>query len=90
MVDSPSLVDLLQWPAMLVTVAAAWHVASRSRVRRLTGFWLFLASNILWTVWGLHAHAYALVILQASLAVTNIRGHRRNADAVDPPGRSAT
>ena len=45
------------------------------------GFWLFLVSNVVWTVWGWHTHAYALVALQACLAITNIRGHRRNADA---------
>jgi nitrate reductase gamma subunit len=35
------LVDLLQWPAMIVTVLAAWCVASRSAQRRRLGFWLF-------------------------------------------------
>jgi hypothetical protein len=28
------VLDLLQWPAMLVTVAAAWFVASGKRPRR--------------------------------------------------------
>lgn len=83
------MIDLLQWPAMLVTVAASWFVASRSPARRLTGFWLFLGSNVLWTVWGLNAHAYALVLLQLCLAVTNIRGRRRNADLCEAPGRPA-
>ena len=73
------LLDLIQWPAMVVTVAAAWFVASRSRARRLFGFWLFLVSNVLWIAWGIHAHAYALVVLQVCLAATNIRGERRNA-----------
>lgn len=73
-----SFIDLLQWPAMLVTVIASWQVASRSTTRRLAGFWLFLVSNLLWTAWGLGAHAYALVVLQGCLAVANFRGHRRN------------
>jgi len=73
-----ALIDLIQWPAMAVTVLAAWFVASKSRSRRLTGFWLFLGSNVLWIAWGLHAHAYALVVLQICLAATNIRGERRN------------
>jgi hypothetical protein len=72
--------DLLQWPAMVVTVAASWFVASRSKTRRRTGFWLFLVSNVLWVTWGLHAHAYALVTLQFCLAAMNIRGERRNAE----------
>ena len=74
--------DLVQWPAMLVTVTAAWLVASEQERRRLAGFWVFLLSNALWIVWGLHAGAYALVVLQACLAVMNIRGARKNV-----PGR---
>jgi hypothetical protein len=73
-----AMIDFLQWPAMLVTVTAAWFVASRSAKRRKLGFWIFLLSNLLWTVWGLATHAYALVVLQICLAVMNIRGERRN------------
>jgi hypothetical protein len=63
---------------MAVTVIASWFVASSQRRRRSVGFWLFLASNVLWIVWGVHARAYALIVLQLFLAVTNIRGERRN------------
>ena len=70
--------DLLQWPAMLTTVAAAWLVASRSAHRRAVAFWCFLASNALWVAWGLHDHAYALVGLQFCLAALNIRGVYKN------------
>ena len=76
-----SFLDLVQWPAMLVTVIAAWYVASRSRTRRKIGFWLFLMSNVLWVVWGAHSGAHALVVLQCCLALMNIRGERRNAQA---------
>ena len=31
-------------------------------------------SSVLWTVWGLHTQAMALVALQACLAAMNIRG----------------
>ncbi len=67
-------IDLLQWPAMVVTLLASWLVASRSAVRRHVGFWVFLASNGLWVAWGLHASAYALIALQLGLAAMNIRG----------------
>ena len=70
--------DLLQWPAMVVTVAAAWLVASRSPHKRVIGFWCFLASNVLWTIWGLHDRAYALVGLQFFLAALNFRGVYKN------------
>jgi hypothetical protein len=68
------ILDLLQWPAMLVTVSAAWYVASTKKSRRRLGFWLFLLSNLLWVAWGLHAHAYALIALQVFLVFMNLRG----------------
>jgi hypothetical protein len=64
---------------MLVTVSAAWFVASSNRRRRHVGFWLFLVSNVLWVIWSLHAQAYALIVLQVCLAAMNIRGERKNA-----------
>jgi hypothetical protein len=70
--------DLLQWPAMIVTIAAAWLVGSRSARRRTVGFWLFLLSNAMWIVWGWHSRAYALVVLQVGLAIMNIRGVSKN------------
>lgn len=66
--------DLVQWPAMLVTLVAAWLVASRSTQRREAGFWVFLLSNALWIVWGWHTGALALIALQVGLAALNIRG----------------
>jgi len=66
--------DWLQWPAMLVTVLAAWLVASTSKRKRNIGFWTFLASNALWIAWAWQAHAVALVMLQLALAAMNIRG----------------
>ncbi len=73
--------DLLQWPAMLVTVIATGLVGSRRAGHRRTGFWLFLLSNALWIVWGLHASAYALIVLQVCLIGMNIRGARQQAKA---------
>lgn len=69
--------DLVQWPAMAVTVAAAWLVASKSTRKRNWGFWTFILSNVLWVVWGLHTDAYALITLQICLAAMNIRGAKK-------------
>lgn len=63
---------------MLVTVLAAWLVGSQTKTRRNWGFWFFLASNVLWVVWGWSAHAYALIALQFALAFMNIRGAAKN------------
>lgn len=70
--------DLLQWPAMVVTIMAAWLVASSTKRKRTIGFWVFLASNVLWGVWGWHQHAYALIVLQVFLALMNARGVYKN------------
>jgi hypothetical protein len=66
--------DLVQWPAMVVTVVASWLVASKQKSRRNWGFWVFLASNALWVIWGLHTNAYALIALQLCLVAMNVRG----------------
>ncbi len=73
------LLDLLQWPAMAASLAAAWLVASKSSGKREVGFWVFLASNALWIAWGWPQSAWALVALQVGLAVMNIRGVKKNA-----------
>jgi uncharacterized MAPEG superfamily protein len=75
------LIDLMQWPAMAATVIAAWFVGSQNQNRRNWGFWLFLASNVLWIIWGWHDHAYALVALQIALGFINVRGAAKNRPA---------
>ena len=72
------MIDALQWPAMVATLLAAWLVASQSKRRRSFGFWVFIVSNVLWTIWGWRARAFALVALQLGLFVLNVRGARKN------------
>ena len=72
------MIDLLQWPAMITTLVAAWLVGSQRKRRRSLGFWTFLAGNVLWVVWGLHTRAYALVALQFGLFFLNLRGAKKN------------
>jgi hypothetical protein len=52
------------------------------------GFWLYLVSNVLWVMWGLHTNAYALILLQVCLASMNIRGERKAAHAPQPQSAS--
>jgi hypothetical protein len=78
------LIDAIQWPAMLVTVGASWLVGSTHQRRRSAGFWLFVASNVLWAIWGLHIGAPALIVLQFALAGMNVRGMLK-ARAAPPP-----
>lgn len=72
------LMALVQWPAMVMTVLAAYLVGSQSKKKRSWGFWIFLISNAMWIVWGIHDGAHALIVLQISLAVLNIRGAFKN------------
>jgi hypothetical protein len=67
---------------MVITLAAAWLVASQSKLRRSWGFWTFIVSNLLWIVWGWHEQAPALIVLQVGLFVLNLRGAKKN----DPAG----
>lgn len=75
------MLDLLQWPAMVATVGASWLVASQSEGKREWGFWIFLVSNLLWLIWGMHDRAWALLALQICLAGLNIRAARKNKHA---------
>ncbi|MEX5503773.1 hypothetical protein Q1J61_08240 [Pseudomonas putida] len=73
-----SWIELLEWPAMAVTVVAAWCIGSHRPGRRMVGFCCFIASNILWSVWGWHAQAWALIVLQLVLCAMNLRGWRKS------------
>jgi hypothetical protein len=73
---------------MAVTVLAAWLIASQREFKRNWGFWLFLASNVLWIIWGYHDRAYALIFLQVCLAVLNIRGAVKNQSNQKPEERN--
>ena len=71
----------MQWPAMVVTLLAAWLVASAVEKRRHWGFWAFVLSNALWIGWGLFSQAYALIVLQIGLLALNVRGVRKNKES---------
>jgi hypothetical protein len=77
-VTPDALMDAIQWPAMAVTLFAAWLVASRDKKRRAHGFWWFIASNLLWIAWASHVHAWALIALQVGLFALNVRGAVKN------------
>lgn len=71
-------IGLLQWPAMGMTLFAAYLVGSKKSRRRIFGFAMFILSNVLWIAWGLHDGAWALIGLQAGLFATNVRGIVKN------------
>jgi hypothetical protein len=73
------VLNAVQWPAMVVTLVATWLVASERKKRRGLGFWCFVLSNVLWTAWGWHDRAFALVGLQVGLFALNVRGLKKTA-----------
>jgi len=83
--SSSDWLNALQWPAMVITLVAAWWAASNRRGTRWVGFCLYLASNALWIAWGLQVRAWALVALQIGLVVMNLRGVLK---AGSPSGQS--
>lgn len=80
------LIDLIQWPAMVATLVAAWLVGFESRFDRRWGFWIFVLSNVLWIIWGMHDDAHALIALQVGLFVLNVRNIRKNEPIPRPEG----
>ena len=69
--------SLIQWPAMVVNILSVWLLTSRSKHKRHAGFVLYLVSNALWVVWGLHVQAFAVLGLQVALATLNFRGVKK-------------
>jgi hypothetical protein len=88
-VDLDTLIDLLQWPAMAVTLVAAFLVGARHARRRTFGFYTFILSNALWIAWGLHDDAWALIALQAGLFAMNVRAIVRNHKEAEAESREA-
>jgi hypothetical protein len=77
-VELDSLIDFLQWPAMAVTLCAAFLVGARHARRRTFGFYACILSNKLSIAWGLHDEAWALIALQVGLLAMNVRAIFRN------------
>ena len=71
-------IDLLQWPAMVVTLFGAYWLASRKPGRRMFGFWMMVLSNLMWIAWGWSDEAWALIVLQVGLMALNARGIIKN------------
>lgn len=81
--DINSFIDFLQWPAMVATLIAAWLVGSRTPRKRVWGFVCFILSNALWIIWGVQTDAYALIALQVGLFIMNLRGTKKNTQAME-------
>jgi len=69
---------LLEWPAMLVSLAAAWWMGSRKAGKRVLAFALLIVGNLMWIAWGWGEQAWGLIALNVGLMALNIRGIVKN------------
>jgi hypothetical protein len=72
---------LLEWPAMAISLAAAWWMGSQRAERRILAFSLLIVGNLLWIGWGWGESAWALIALNVGLLGLNVRGIAKNDDA---------
>lgn len=72
---------LLEWPAMAITLAAAWWMGSQRAERRILAFSLLIVGNLLWIGWGWGESAWALIALNVGLLGLNVRGIAKNDEA---------
>jgi hypothetical protein len=72
------LFALLEWPAMAVTLAAAWWMGSKKAGKRIMAFCLLIAGNLMWIAWGWGEDARALIALNIGLLALNVRGIVKN------------
>lgn len=72
------MLDLLQWPALVLSLTGAWFVSGATAHMRIIGFALFLGSNVLWLLWAGGASAWAVVIANLFYLFTSIRGIAAN------------
>jgi hypothetical protein len=72
---------MLQWPAMVISLAAAWWMGSRRPGKRIVAFGLLILGNLMWIAWGWGEDARALIALNVGLMALNVRGILKNEDA---------
>lgn len=73
---------LLEWPAMAVSLAAAWWMGSTKAKKRIVAFVLLIVGNLMWIGWGWGEAAWALIALNVGLMALNVRAIFKNEDEV--------
>jgi hypothetical protein len=69
---------LLEWPAMAISLAAAWWMGSKKAGKRIVAFVLLIVGNLMWIGWGWGETAWALIALNIGLLGLNVRGILKN------------
>lgn len=68
----------LEWPAMLVSLVAAYWMGSKKADKRVVAFWMLTVGNVMWIAWGWGEGAWALIALNVGLMALNVRGIMKN------------
>lgn len=68
----------LEWPAMAISLAAAWWMGSKQASKRIVAFCMLIAGNLMWIGWGWGEDARALIALNVGLLALNVRGILKN------------
>ena len=72
----------LEWPAMAITLAAAWWMGSTKPQKRIIAFGMLIVGNLMWIGWGWGDEAWALIALNLGLLALNIRAIMKNEEEV--------
>lgn len=68
----------LEWPAMAISLAAAWWMGSKKAKKRIVAFCMLSVGNLMWIAWGWGDGAWALIALNVGLLALNVRGIIKN------------
>ncbi len=75
------ILPLLEWPAMAISLVAAYLLGSVKPGKRIVAFVMLIVGNVLWIGWGWGNDAKALIALNLGLMALNVRGIFKNEDA---------
>ena len=75
------MLALLEWPAMAISLVAAYLLGSIHTTKRIVAFVMLIIGNLMWIGWGWGDGAKALIALNVGLMVLNIRAIMKNEEA---------
>lgn len=74
------IMELLQYPGVLLGLTGAFLVSQRSRQLRRSGFLFWIGSNVLLISWAIGAAAWGLLAMYAVYSITSLMGWWNNRD----------
>lgn len=77
-----NLFAMLEWPAMAVSLAAAYWMGSTKAKKRIVAFLMLILGNLMWIAWGWGEQAWALIALNVGLMALNVRAIFKNEEEI--------